>query len=131
MIRLHSSTFAFTRLHFSSLVYHRRDSSGDLSTLAYIRLDWSNDLSTLVYIRLHSPRPVETRPVTRLCFKNKLFCEEYFSSIYLKVFVIYYWKGTEQTLLVNNNVQVNSPKSPETLEIKSVNKYVEKDQTVF
>ena len=58
LIRLHSSTFAFTRLHSSRLFCDRLDLSGDLSTLVYIRLDLSSDSSTLVYIRLHLLRPI-------------------------------------------------------------------------
>ena len=56
LIRLHSSTFVFTRLHSSRLFCDRLDLSGDLSTLVYIRLDLSSDSSTLVYISLHSSR---------------------------------------------------------------------------
>ena len=58
LIRLHSSTFVFTRLHSSRLFCDRLDLSGDLSTLVYIRLDLSSDSSTLVYIRLHLFRPI-------------------------------------------------------------------------
>ena len=124
LIRLHSSTFVFTRLHSSRLFCDRLDLSGDLSTLVYIRLDLSSDSSTLVYIRLHLFRPIQTHLVTRLCFKNRLFCEEYFSSMF-KIFCYLLVKRKRA------NVQVNSPKSLETSEIKSVTKYVKKRRNRF
>ena len=46
--------FVYIRLHSSTLVYIRLDSSSDSSTLVYIYLHSSSDSSTIVYIRLHS-----------------------------------------------------------------------------
>ena len=46
--------FVYTRLHLSTLVYIRLDSSSDSSTLVYIRLVTRLHSSTFIYTRLDS-----------------------------------------------------------------------------
>ena len=48
-IPLHSSTFIYTHLHSSRLVYNRLDSFSDSSTLVYIRLVTCLHSSTRLY----------------------------------------------------------------------------------